>query len=384
MRTIQCVRAGWLAVALSACMLIGGTALAATTTERPGSILIFPKVVTTGTRDTVIQITNTGNMPDDVRCFYLNGQSCFETDFSVSLTRQQPTVWTAAQGRRVNPTDGQKGLDPGLIPPLPQNYAGALVCTEVDTSDAPVVRNQLKGEATIVDHSASSTSNAVSKYNAVAVQGLSGNSDDTLKLDGSEYSACPASLVLNFQRDGGSDPIIEALGNGGRCDAASSNAGDPCNNSGDCPSGTCQTGQSRVLTRVTLLPCLLDIAGLQPTKVAVTLDGRDETEAVFSGSRSFSCWDSFTVDSRVVSPLTPNATMSIRGSVPVVGIAEYFHSDSVANTASAAVNLHTQALCSGGTRNGQPCNRDLECVTPTGSGTCVAAGAATTIDIPPP
>ena len=140
MRTIRCVRAGWLVAAVSACTLIGGAALAATTTERPGSILIFPKVVTTGTRDTVVQITNTGNMPDDLRCFYLNGESCFETDFSVSLTRQQPTVWSAGAGRRVNPTDNQKGLDPGLIPPLPPNFAGALVCVEVDTSDAPVIQ----------------------------------------------------------------------------------------------------------------------------------------------------------------------------------------------------------------------------------------------------
>ena len=390
MRTIQCVRAGWLAAAVSVCTLIGGAALAATTTERPGSILIFPKVVTTGTRDTVIQITNTGNMPDDVRCFYLNGQSCFETDFSISLTRQQPTVWDAQGGRRVNPADGQKGLDPGLIPPLPVNYAGALVCTEVDSSDAPVARNQLKGEATIIDHSGTSTANAVSKYNAVAVQGLTSNLDNTLKLDDGEYSACPASLVLNFPRDGGVDPVIEALGNGGRCDSSSgADTGNPCNNSSQCLSGagTCVTGQSRVLTRLTVLPCSLDIASLQKTHVTLTLDGRDENEAVFSGSRSFDCWDSFTVDSLIVSPLTPNATMSVRGSSPVVGIAEYFRSDSVANTASAAVNLHSQGLCSGGGRAGQPCNRTAECGAPFtsgGSGTCVTSGAASTIQIPPP
>ena len=74
MRTIQCVRAGLVAALVFGCTLVGGAAPAATITERPGSILIFPKIVTSGTRDTVIQITNTGNMPIDVRCFYLNGQ----------------------------------------------------------------------------------------------------------------------------------------------------------------------------------------------------------------------------------------------------------------------------------------------------------------------
>ncbi len=389
MRTIQCVRAGWLAAAVSACTLIGGAALAATTTERPGSILIFPKVVTTGTRDTVIQITNTGNMGDDLRCFYLNGSTCVQTDFNVSLTRQQPTHWNARGGRPVNPTDSKKGLDPGLIPPLPENYAGALLCAEVDASDRPVARNQIKGEATIVDKSGSSTTNSVSKYNAIAVQGMSSNLDNTLKLDDSEYSGCPASLIVNFPRDGDNDAIIEELGNGGRCNPNSANSGAACNSNVDCTGGdplrACTPGQSRVLTRLTLLPCQLDLEGLNPTDVALTLAGSDEDEVLFSGSRLFSCWDSFTIDSNIVSPLTPFATMNVRGSSPVVGIAEYFRSDSVANTASAAVNLHAQGLCDGGSRSGKSCNRNADCQPPfaTGSGTCDSSSPAT-IELPPP
>jgi hypothetical protein len=403
MRTIQCVRAGWMVAAVSVCTLIGGAALAATTTERPGSILIFPKVVTSGTRDTVIQITNTGNMPDELRCFYLNGQTCFETDFSVSLTKQQPTVWTARAGRRVNPTDSQKGLDPGLIPPLPVNFSGALICTEVDTSDFPTVRNQVKGEATLVDRSGSSTSGSVSKYNAIAVQGLNGNMDNTLKLDDTEYSACPASLVLNFLRDGEAAPVIKTLGNAGLCDANSSNPTAPCNQDSQCPGGTCQTGKSRVLTRLTVLPCTLDLASVTPTKVVLAFNGRAYDPASsnpdtgdFTGGHPFSCWDSFTVDTvgksdvstngpGGVSPGGPIATMNIRGlnpaggNSPVVGIAEYFVSDSLANTASAAVNLHTQGLCSAGTNFNKPCNRDVECP----SGLCMFSGPGTTIEIPP-
>ena len=106
MRTTQCVRAGWLIGALGACMLVAGAARADVTTERPGSILIFPKVVANGTRDTVIQITNTGNVADQARCFYINGAKgrtgvaqCSETDFLISLTKQQPTSWLVSTGR---------------------------------------------------------------------------------------------------------------------------------------------------------------------------------------------------------------------------------------------------------------------------------------------
>jgi hypothetical protein len=381
MRTIQGVCTSTLIAAIAACTLSAGAARAATTTERPGSILIFPKVVTTGTRDTIIQITNTGNMPEDVRCFYLNGQSCFQTDFNIALTRQQPTVWTAETGRRVNPTDSQRGIDPGLIPPLPTNFAGALICVEVDTSDRPLVRNQLKGEATIVDDSGSSTGNSVSKYNAIAVQGVSsGDMDNVLELDDAEYSECPASLLLNFPRDGGPDDVIEALGNGGLC-VGGSNANDPCNNNADCDSNNCSTGQSRTLTRLTVLPCNLDLERLVPTQVVLSLTGADETEAVISGGRGFSCWDSFTVDNLIITPPgTPFATLNIRSTVggPVVGIAEYFRSDSVANTASAAVNLHAQGICSGGANNGRGCNRPADCPSP---GTCEATSSAT-ITIP--
>jgi hypothetical protein len=74
MRTIQGARASGLVAALGV-VLVAGVARADVTTERPGSILIFPKVVRDGARETTIQITNTGNMPDTVRCFYLNAQT---------------------------------------------------------------------------------------------------------------------------------------------------------------------------------------------------------------------------------------------------------------------------------------------------------------------
>jgi hypothetical protein len=324
-------------------------------------------------------------MAGDVRCFYLDGQTCLETDFDLSLTRQQPTFWDAREGRRVNPKDNQAGLDPGLVPPLPPNFAGALVCVEVDTSDAPAVRNQLKGEATIIDRSQSFSQNSVSKYNAVAVQGLAGPSaanlmNNKLQLDGIEYSACPAALGVDFNRRG-EDTVIKAIGNGGRC-LGGVTPGAGCNNSSQCPGsvappvapGVCSTssGKSNAFTRVTVVPCNLDFSNVTRANVTLSLGRVDETEISLSGAvPQFGCWASFVIDDAFGGTVlaTDYGTAGMRpvAGGPVVGVAETFVADSLANTASAAVNLHTRGVCS--LNPGLVfCNRDGDC--PTGSGTC--------------
>src|SRR5690554_5911127 len=96
------------------------------TTECSASILVFPRVIANGTRDTIIQITNTGNSMVHAHCFYVNGAPTFpdfppcpdpsdplcfnpplwtEIDFDIWLTKQQPTHWVVSQGRLVDPTD---------------------------------------------------------------------------------------------------------------------------------------------------------------------------------------------------------------------------------------------------------------------------------------
>jgi hypothetical protein len=385
MTMIQYVRASCLTAAVLVCTLIGGAAHAAVTTDRPGSILIFPKVVTTGTRDTVIQITNTSNMPDILRCFYLNGDTCSPNDFEIELTKQQPTEWDARSGRRVNPTDSQTGLDPGLIPPLPANFEGALICAEVDGSDVPINHNGVKGEATLVDRSGSVTRNAVSKYNAVAVQALAPSnctpgSSCKLSLDDTEYSACPASLIVNLNRQG-PDQVIEEFGNGGRC-VGGANAGAACNNNNDCASLNCSTGQSRVETRLTVVPCSLDFEGLTKSNFKLAFEVEDEDETMVSpGNGPFGCWGSFVLSQSLVGlNATPYMTAAMKSSVdtgppaPVVGVAETFYGDSVANTASAATNLHTIGVCSN-TAQFATCMRDVDCASTTGP--CVYSTAST-------
>ena len=91
--------------------MLATTAHGAVTTERGASILAFPKVLADGESDTIIQITNISNNMVHARCFYVNAQLGLlrrhplwqETDFSIWLTKQQPTHWQVSTGRFVDP-----------------------------------------------------------------------------------------------------------------------------------------------------------------------------------------------------------------------------------------------------------------------------------------
>jgi len=135
-------RVGLMAAALVGVMASG--AVADVTTERSASILVFPKVIADGTRDTIIQITNTSNSMVHAHCFYVNGALTFpdqpagpnnpplwtEIDFDIWLTKQQPTHWVVSEGRLVDPEDypcsnamnifdcNNAGIDPGRVPPV--------------------------------------------------------------------------------------------------------------------------------------------------------------------------------------------------------------------------------------------------------------------------
>ena len=361
MRTIQYVRAGCLISTLAACIMMAGSARADVSTERPGSLLIFPKVVQAGGRETIIQITNTGNSVDNLHCFYIAGQDgpsghplCQITDFFISLTKQQPTHWDVSTGRSVNPTDSIEGFDPGVIPPVAPGFTGALVCAEVDADTSPVAMNKIKGEATL-----EGPNGDISKYNGVAIQGSSPDNNNILSLNpnGVEYDACKTAAIFNFIPDGAPDPIIEALGDGGIC-SSGTRSGLGCNNTGDCPGAgaTCLTGQSQVLNTITALPCNLDFQTQVPTNFNLgylVIDGDEVTHTTSSGP--LSCWASINlsdisqaVSTAVGGPLAgPVASMRITGisGGPVLLVGESFHVDSERDIGPAAVNLHMTGLC---------------------------------------
>lgn len=222
-----------------------GNARAEVSTELSGSILVFPKVLANGTRDTIIQISNTSNTVVKAHCFYvnaalrdptepqgpLNPPLWQEIDFDILLTKQQPTHWVVGDGRQVNPFDptcgntgvcvggtnagafcddsndcnsfscsnincNDAGFDPGRIPPVVPDFQGELKCVEVDTGGAPVAGNHLKGEASLVridtgvavvnGQRAKSFLLDMSQYNALAILGSENNSDGVLVLGGGQ------------------------------------------------------------------------------------------------------------------------------------------------------------------------------------------------------
>lgn len=207
-------------------------------TDRPASVLVFPKIVvdpTTGT-DTVVHLVNTGGSPVTVRCSYLNanghcsdtqavcrtsadcpGSTCIagwsETDFRVTLTRFQPISWNASRGLSSLPCDilssqpCQERSD-GRIPPVAEEpFLGELKCIQVDDADAPVDFNELVGEATTIRAQGGELD--VSKYNAIGIQAIPGANDgnNTLCLGGAvpnddcpsgpEYAGCPQTLIMD-------------------------------------------------------------------------------------------------------------------------------------------------------------------------------------------
>jgi hypothetical protein len=362
------------------------------TTTRGASILAFPKVLATS--DTIIQITNISNNMVHARCFYVDASpDAFGvpkwqiTDFTIWLTKQQPTHWQVSTGRFVNPNDScisngkivpssecsDAGLDPGAIPPVPEGFVGELKCVEVDVADNPIGGNHLKGEATI-NHSGD-----VSKYNAVGIQGTdkAGETGNELLLNQpiappdvepvGQYDACPNVLLLNHFADGVTDPVLLEFGAGGTCDVSSR----PCQSDEDCGDlDSCINGpriedpksgelalRSATVTDLTLIPCTQDFENGQPAEVTVQFDITNEFEQHFSASTTVLCWKNFflfEVDSpndperSVFSFASLGTTVAYTRITPipedgaVIGVAGVTRADAQGNLTRTLLNIHME------------------------------------------
>ncbi len=326
------------AAAVLGVLTLTKVAAADVTTEQGGSILVWPKVIWDGSRDTLIQVSNMSNAMIHAHCVYINGApenpnlpvsdrnpvQWSETDFDIWLSKQQPTHWTVSGGRRVTSldpfgTDGS-GLDPGVVPPLPSGFTGELKCIQVDDSGVPTAGNKLKGEATL-----RTSSSDVSRYNAIAIPAnanLSGvqiasNSSLDLNLTESnpdgEYTACPNVLSFSFFSDGDNDPITNAP----------------------------------VDTFLTLIPCDEDIENGNFTEVRANFIIVDEFEQSQSASILVDCWTNRGL--REINPVfgqLPTLTAQARltpatGQGGLLGIAEERRTLN-ANTSWAAFNLQVE------------------------------------------
>ena len=304
-------RSPWLVslgMVFAASVVSGGHARADVTIDQPGSIVLFPKVISkpvigVGVRDTIIQISNSGNMPVNAHCVYVNAagfcsitnsipcdldsdcpgpptvpaqescvRQCVEDDFDIFLTGQQPTFWFASIGRQDTPLDVFVGLDPGNVKPVGTAFEGELKCVETDPTGAPTNGNHLRGVATLVG------SLDLSTYNALAVQSTQAvNGDNDLNL-GTEYNACPASVVLNHYAEGATDGFLSGTCVGAVC----SNTGVACTTDADCA--------DTVSTELTLMPCTEDLEDQVATPVSALALITNELEFQVSVPIQFDCW----------------------------------------------------------------------------------------------
>lgn len=219
------------------------------TTNTTAGLVVFPKLVvdTSAGLDTHVQLTNTANFLTKVLCFYVNanghcsndptqvctqenfrevcpaGGLCIdgwqETDFLLTLTKRQPVSWNASSGNRLLAGDltNQFPLPPvtgdpaeqtnqgSLVPPVPEDpFIGELRCIQVDiSSEDPIDRNDLKGEASIISVTLENGQRVdVSKYNAIGIPAIEGAQDgnpNVLNIGGpeAEYNACPNIWTIN-------------------------------------------------------------------------------------------------------------------------------------------------------------------------------------------
>lgn len=308
------------------------------TVQKPSAIEMFPKVVNDGDRDTCIQVSNTSNMPVFAHCFYTNGREVQGrplwqvTDFSLTLTGQQPTHWCVGDGRRVNATDDIAGLDPGFIPRVPLGFTGSLVCVEVLASGEPSAANSLVGKATITQVDDNGNLVAVSGYNGIGVQAVGdGDGDNIAELDDLEYRACPAGAHLNFVTEGFADDALAELYDG-------------------------LPGVPATSTTLAVIPCNMDFVNLQPSSTTIGFFLTDEFEGVLSATAPVDCWAAINMGDilgrageSATNPSTYRyARMTAAGSNPnqpldaigFAAVANVVRTGADGSVASSATNLH--------------------------------------------
>ena len=382
-------------------------------TDRGGSIIAFPKVISDGTRDTLIQISNVLNNVVYAHCMYLdasaevpgvpvgptNPRRCQERDFTITLTRQQPTVWRVSTGRLLNNFDSLvggceissqfgadrqscPGIDPGNVINVGTDFEGHLLCVVTDASGAPLGSDALKGEAIIESVIAGGEDGLISAYNAISIsQGTVGpDTDEVLNLDGQEYAQCPDALRFTHLAEGVADPVVPSV---------------------------------EATTELTLMPCTIDYNTQARPAVTLQFSIWDDTELQQSVTTVLDCWfnedlsdiaaswnpvRSTTYQTRV----RPSTGNRCRGGDPAVeytlctddsqcgggqclpssgllGVAETFRFDPATPTVltgSSAINLHAigtrqsdtiylqtgiEGTCAGGPNDGNPCTGQAEC-----------------------
>ena len=389
-------RVGLMAAALVG--LVVGGAQAQVTTDRSASILVFPKVISDGTRDTIIQITNTSNSMVHAHCFYVNGAPTdltfppgplnpplwTEVDFNIVLTKQQPTHWVASVGRLVDPTDppcdnnppfyncNGAGIDPGEgfggvgVPPVQEFFTGELKCIEVDASGAPVSGNHLKGEATLVTFDICDPFSETCVLSGVECTDNGDCEDDPADFDVAKYNAL--GIVGNENNDGdgilclGGEPSDECP-QGAEYDACPATwiANIYADDAPDVVHASVNEDipdDSAVDTSFTFVPCTENFETQNPTSLTIFIQAYNEFESAFSAITNVTCWADLDLEdiSNIFNYTNPMGSTFVQTRLRpsaqtqsgFLMVGEEFHevdtdpADTKTWTSSAAVNYHVE------------------------------------------
>jgi hypothetical protein len=296
--------------------------------DKPGAILVFPKVVvdTSGLlgppTDTEIQITNTSNSVISARCYVINsnshcsnapttvciaalvaagapageggcpaGGTCIgpcsprlvENDFRLTLTKRQPVTWKASEPLRVFPCDEvgcALGNNAGSQWPGVQEdpFVGEIKCVEVSPTDfnangepEPIPgldpANGFTGDlkGEATIVSASGTAVDARKYNAIGIQSIGPNSNNG---DDTLLVGGPAPEYNGCPKQ----LIVDNL----------------FDNAPVVTHGGSLIGP--VVTDLTFVPCTEDLATQSPSAATLQFLVYNEFEQRFSTSIGFSCF----------------------------------------------------------------------------------------------
>jgi len=160
------------------------------------ALLMYPLIVNDGTRNTRVEIVNLTGSEKRLKCVYISGERCAETNFFVTLTANQPMSWLASQG-----TFNTKSFT--AVPPF--SGSGQLQCAVLPEQPDVDHHNAIQGRAVVFG-----PGNETLGYGAVGFERLtSGTFTGRADLDGLNYTQCPDELHFAFlASDTGSDSEI--------------------------------------------------------------------------------------------------------------------------------------------------------------------------------
>lgn len=181
-------------------------------TNHKGSLLIFPKVELRFSpngdllQDTYLQLGN--DFTEDVHVLtYFISDTCDHAYIDIDLTKNQPIFWSVATGQPL-------GVSPlgGLIPAVPDPATGDLVIRgayivfAANEQNQQIRWNHLTGLATIINY-AEGSAYEYYPYASQVVDGQVPNGGvvgvpGSINMDGLQYQAPPALLVMDFQAAG--------------------------------------------------------------------------------------------------------------------------------------------------------------------------------------